>query len=129
MASVASRQPKAAWARGAIVAGDGEVTVYPELCHWCGVCVRACPEESLTEDLAVGGRGGAPGAMMTLDAQAPLPARAMRAEAAAPPPPEPVPAPEPDESMLGGAGEKVATAPTRGGGTYVGGRECARSAR
>jgi uncharacterized protein YfaS (alpha-2-macroglobulin family) len=53
--------------------------------------VLALSEESLTEDLAVGGRGGAPGAMMTLDAQAPLPARAMRAEAAAPPPPEPQP--------------------------------------
>jgi MinD superfamily P-loop ATPase len=35
---------------GAIVAGDGEVTVYPELCHSCGVCVRACPEESLAEE-------------------------------------------------------------------------------
>jgi MinD superfamily P-loop ATPase len=35
---------------GAIVAGDGDVTVYPELCHSCGVCVRACPEESLAEE-------------------------------------------------------------------------------
>ena len=32
---------------GAIVAGDEGVTVYPELCHSCGVCVRACPERSL----------------------------------------------------------------------------------
>ena len=34
---------------GAIVAGADRVTVYPDLCHSCGVCVRACPEESLEE--------------------------------------------------------------------------------
>ncbi len=34
---------------GAIVAGGEGVTVYPDLCHSCGVCVRACPEQSLGE--------------------------------------------------------------------------------
>jgi MinD superfamily P-loop ATPase len=35
---------------GAIVAGLEGVTVYPGLCHSCGVCVRACPEELLREE-------------------------------------------------------------------------------
>ena len=35
---------------GAIVAGGESVTVYPDLCHSCGVCVRACPEQSLQEE-------------------------------------------------------------------------------
>jgi len=35
---------------GAIVAGGQGVTVYPDLCHSCGVCVRACPEQSLGEE-------------------------------------------------------------------------------
>jgi MinD superfamily P-loop ATPase len=35
---------------GAIVAASDAVTVYPDLCHSCGVCVRACPEESLREE-------------------------------------------------------------------------------
>jgi MinD superfamily P-loop ATPase len=35
---------------GAIVAGGQSVTVYPDLCHSCGVCVRACPEQSLGEN-------------------------------------------------------------------------------
>ena len=34
---------------GAIVAGGESVTVYPDLCHSCGVCVRACPEQLLGE--------------------------------------------------------------------------------
>jgi MinD superfamily P-loop ATPase len=35
---------------GAIVAGPEAVTVFPDLCHSCGVCLRACPEESLREE-------------------------------------------------------------------------------
>lgn len=35
---------------GAIVAGDEGVTVYPDLCHSCGVCIRACPETLLREE-------------------------------------------------------------------------------
>jgi len=34
---------------GAIVAGGEGVTVYPDLCHSCGVCVLACPEQLLGE--------------------------------------------------------------------------------
>ncbi|MCG6922830.1 MAG: P-loop NTPase [Acidobacteria bacterium] len=34
---------------GAIVSGPDAVTVYPDLCHACGVCLRACPEASLRE--------------------------------------------------------------------------------
>jgi MinD superfamily P-loop ATPase len=34
---------------GAIVTGREGVTVYPDLCHSCGVCLRACPEQSLGE--------------------------------------------------------------------------------
>jgi MinD superfamily P-loop ATPase len=36
---------------GAIVAGPRGVTVYPELCHSCGICLRACPECALREEL------------------------------------------------------------------------------
>ncbi len=35
---------------GAIVPRAQGVTVYPELCHSCGVCLRACPEASLREE-------------------------------------------------------------------------------
>jgi len=36
---------------GAIVPAPRGVTVYPEHCHSCGVCLRACPEMSLREEL------------------------------------------------------------------------------
>ena len=34
---------------GAIVTGGEGVTVYPDLCHSCGVCVLVCPEQLLDE--------------------------------------------------------------------------------
>jgi MinD superfamily P-loop ATPase len=54
---------------GAIVADTRGVTVYPDLCHSCGVCLRACPERSLREEVREIGtlRRGRAGAMGFVD--------------------------------------------------------------